>query len=118
MAAESLSKYISKLNRDLVHHVYAYSPDSAPPLLQLGHVCTMSTHDECVGVGGRLTSASSVDLGRWEGGFLSAAYTGDTADCKVKVLCCHINLPSAREVAIAARQARLLNDVRRGPISW
>jgi hypothetical protein len=42
----------------VVHLVYAYSPDSAPPLLQLGHVCNMSTHDECVGVGGWQASSS------------------------------------------------------------
>jgi hypothetical protein len=55
----------------------------------------------------------------WEGGGLSAVYTGDTADYKVKVLRCYINLPSAGEVAIAARRTKLsrVSDVRRGPIT-
>jgi hypothetical protein len=102
-----------------MHHVYAYSPDSAPPpRLQLAHLCTMSTHDEYVGMGGCLASAS-YSL-RWGGGGLkSAVFTGDTADYKMKVLSVYINLPCAAEVAIQARRTKLssVSDVRRGPIT-
>jgi acyl dehydratase len=61
----------------------------------------------------------AVGLGGVEGGFKSAVYTGDTADYKVKVLSVYINLPSAGEVAIAARRTTLssVSDVRRGPIT-
>jgi hypothetical protein len=41
-------------------------PPMRPPLLHLGHVCTMSTRDECVGVGG--CRASSGSLVRWGSG--------------------------------------------------
>jgi hypothetical protein len=79
----------------------------------------MSTHDECVGVGGCLAS-SGICL-RWGGvvAVLSAVYTGDTADYKVKVLRFYVNLPYAGELAIASHRTRLsrVSDVRRGPIT-
>jgi acyl dehydratase len=61
----------------------------------------------------------AADLGGVEVGFKSAVYTGDTAEYKVKVLRFYLNLPSARELAMAARRTKLsrVSDVRRGPIT-
>jgi hypothetical protein len=53
---------------------------------------------------------------RW---VLKRSCTGDTADYKVKVLRCYVNLPSTGELAIAALRTVLsrVSDMRRGPIT-
>ena len=60
-------------------------PTVHPPVLQLGPVCTLSTHDECVGVVGWLSPAGGW-LKRVVAVLKIAVYTGDTADYKLKVL--------------------------------
>jgi hypothetical protein len=103
-----------------VHHVYVYSPDSAPLSFSSLDMCAPCPHTTSASVWVAGWRPRATDLGEVEGGSLSAVYTRDTADYKVEVLLFYINLPSAGEVAIAARRTRLsrVSDVRRGPITY